>query len=122
MPKTLLLVDDDAMLRKTLADIFSSEGIDVRTAVNGADALRMVEGGLAFDVLLTDKDMPEMKGDALIVALRRRGLRQLMIIMTGDVRAAPSYDGADLVLPKPFPSIVALIGLIKEARLPAETA
>lgn len=118
MPTTLLLVDDDAMLRKTLADLFSSEGIDVRTAVNGAEALRMVEGGLAFDVLLTDKDMPVMKGDALVVELRRRGHRQLMIIMTGDVRAAASYDGADMVLAKPFPSIIALIDVIQAARPP----
>lgn len=121
MPKTLLVVDDDAMLRKTLADIFSSEGIDVRVAVNGADALRMVEGGLAFDVLLTDKDMPVMKGDALVVELRRRGFRQLMIIMTGDVRAAAAYEGADMVLAKPF-SIIALIDVIQAARPPGETA
>lgn len=115
MPKTVLLVDDDRMLRKCLDDMLSSHGgFVVHTAENGADALRKVEGGLAFDVLLTDKDMPEMRGDALVAELRTRGFRQFMILMTGDVRANASYPGVDLLVAKPF-SIIELFDVIANA-------
>lgn len=115
MPKTVLLVDDDRMLRKCLDDMLSNHGgFVVHTAENGADALRKVEAGLAFDVLLTDKDMPELCGDQLVAELRRRDFRQFMILMTGDARAKDAYPGVDLLVLKPF-SIIDLFDVIANA-------
>jgi len=113
MPKTILLVDDDQALRSCLTDILSSEGgFTIVTAVNGEDALRLVDEGLAFDVLITDRRMPVMGGEALVSALRKRGLAQYMILMTGDVVVPAEIPGIDLVVRKPM-SILGLIDTIK---------
>lgn len=121
MPKTVLLVDDDRMLRQCLDDMLSSHGgFVVHTAENGAAALRKIEAGLAFDVLLTDKDMPELRGDQLVTELRRRNFRQFMILMTGDVRAPDAFPGVDLLVRKPF-SIIDLFDVIANAEPRAAT-
>lgn len=112
MPKTILLVDDDKALRSCLSDILCGEGgFTVVTAVNGEDALRLVDGGQTFDVLLTDRRMPVMGGEALVASLRERGLRQYMILMTGDVVIPREVPGIDLVVRKPM-SIFGLIETI----------
>ncbi|HTK04628.1 MAG TPA: response regulator [Candidatus Eisenbacteria bacterium] len=119
MPKTILLVDDDKALRSCLSDILSGEGgFTVVTAVNGEEALRLIDEGLAFDVLLTDRRMPVMGGEALIAALRKRGLRHSMILMTGDVVVPQEIPGVDLVVRKPM-SIFGLIETINALDPPA---
>ncbi|HTM68196.1 MAG TPA: response regulator [Candidatus Binatia bacterium] len=103
MPKTILLVEDDPSLRSCLADILSGEGgFTISTAADGTEALRLIDEGLSFDVLLTDRRMPLMGGEALITALRKRGLRQYMILMTGDVLVPGTLPGANLVVRKPM--------------------
>ncbi|MEY4745369.1 MAG: hypothetical protein RL272_1314 [Candidatus Parcubacteria bacterium] len=103
MAKTVLVVDDDAMVRACVAEILSEHGgFTVHTASDGAEALRLVEGGLAFDVLLTDRRMPGMGGDELVASLRSRGNRQFFIMMTGFVRDTDCVPGVDRLVRKPM--------------------
>jgi len=61
MPK-LLIVDDSALMRKCLGDIFKAEGdFEVSFARNGAEALSMARS-VAPDVITLDVNMPEMDG------------------------------------------------------------
>jgi len=61
MPK-LLIVDDSALMRKCLGDVFKAEGdFDVSFARNGAEALAMAKS-VAPDVITLDVNMPEMDG------------------------------------------------------------
>lgn len=103
MTKTVLLVEDDPMVMQCTEETLQGiDGVAVVTAKNGADALALVDGGLAFDLLLTDRQMPRMGGEALIAELRRRGCSQPFILMTGDLNVPPVIPGADLVATKPF--------------------
>lgn len=119
MAKTVLVVDDDVQIRKCFADILTEQGgFTVHTAPDGAAALRLVEEGLAFDVLLTDRRMPNMGGEELVAALRRRGNRQFIILMTGDVRVPSEIPGVDRIERKPL-SIFGLIDVIRAVEPPA---
>lgn len=58
----LLVVDDSALMRKLLTQIFEAEdGFEVRTARNGAEGLALA-GSFAPDVITLDVNMPEMDG------------------------------------------------------------
>jgi CheY-like chemotaxis protein len=61
--KLLLVVDDDAAIRETLAEILHDEGYTVMTAVNGQDALDRLRASDATPcVILLDLMMPVMSG------------------------------------------------------------
>jgi PAS domain S-box-containing protein len=76
----VLVVDDDAGICRTLAEILGAEGCAVETASNGVEALEKVEK-TKFDVVLTDVVMPQMDGHELFCAIRERfpGLPVLMM-------------------------------------------
>ncbi|MGE3149301.1 MAG: chemotaxis protein CheW [Pseudorhodoplanes sp.] len=79
--RSLLLVDDSAFFRNMLTPILARTGYAV-TAVEGARAaLAEIEAGRAFDLIVTDLDMPEMDGFALLAALRDKpGARRVPVI------------------------------------------
>jgi len=80
--ETILLVEDEASLRNTLARYLSSKGYHVLEACNGREALDLVRSkGPSIDLLLTDVVMPEMNGEMLADRLHRElaGLRVLFI-------------------------------------------
>lgn len=61
--RTLLLVDDDADVRQSLAEVLEEEGYQVLVAANGREALRMLEAHHARpDLILLDIMMPELDG------------------------------------------------------------
>jgi CheY-like chemotaxis protein len=76
----VLVVDDDAGICRTLAEILGAEGCAVETASNGVEALEKVEK-TKFEVVLTDVVMPQMDGHELFCAIRERfpGLPVLMM-------------------------------------------
>ena len=67
----LLLVEDNAIARTALARVLGMEGWSVITAVNGADGLAQMYGGLSPDVILTDYMMPRLDGVAMVGAIRQ---------------------------------------------------
>ncbi len=64
MERTLrvLVVDDDRDFRENLQDILEVEGYEVILAADGLEALRKIETGPHFDVILMDIRMPVMNG------------------------------------------------------------
>ncbi len=83
-----LLVGDEPLVRETTADMLAELGYRVTPAASADEALRLVEGGLAPDLLVTDHLMPGMTGTDL--ALRLRGLCPGMpvLIVSGFAEAA----------------------------------
>ncbi len=71
MPKTALVVDDSVTVRQALAFTLGQAGFTVLQASNGAQALQQVNGK-PMALVITDLNMPEMDGLALIRALRGR--------------------------------------------------
>ena len=65
MNQSILVVDDDAEVRKTLSSILLEEGYLVETAENGKQALRIYEKS-RFEVALIDIKLPDMEGTELL--------------------------------------------------------
>jgi CheY-like chemotaxis protein len=114
---TILLVDDDEVLRHTLAVILRQHGYEVTTAASVPEALKLITAG-SYDVLLSDLHMPG-KGDGLTVvsAMRHANPKAVTILLS----AFPEMDAAaqaillqtDQILVKPM-NIPALIEAIEQ--------
>ncbi len=78
---SLLIVDDEKNIRRSLVSFFESIGYSVASAENGREAAAMLAGH-AFDLVLTDFRMAEMNGLELIGEVRRRQPDCLIILMT----------------------------------------
>lgn len=65
-----LLVDDEELVRMSTADMLSELGYAVIEAASGEDAMRLVDAGKHFDLLVTDHLMPGMNGTDLALAVR----------------------------------------------------
>lgn len=57
-PSTVLLVEDEPLIRLFIAELLEEAGFRVVEAANAAEALILMEAGLQVNVLLTDVDMP----------------------------------------------------------------
>jgi two-component system chemotaxis sensor kinase CheA len=67
--RAILVVEDSITARTLLKNILESAGYDVKTAVDGADALTMLKSE-HFDLLVSDVDMPRMNGFELTAKIR----------------------------------------------------
>ncbi len=77
----VLVVDDDADSRDTLADVLAEEGYDVETTGDASEALAMLQAGLRPQVVLLDLVMPGMSGDELLAKLRGTDLEKTPIVV-----------------------------------------
>jgi len=68
--RRVLLVDDSAFFRNLLAPYLSAAGYEVTTAPNGDEALRLREAGQAFDMIVSDIEMPGISGFEFAEAIR----------------------------------------------------
>ncbi|MGH6718276.1 MAG: response regulator, partial [Alphaproteobacteria bacterium] len=69
-PRRVLVVDDSAFFRNMLAPLLSAAGYVVTTAEDGDQALKMLEEGRVFDLIVSDIEMPGTDGYALARACR----------------------------------------------------
>jgi DNA-binding NarL/FixJ family response regulator len=107
MPLTILVVDDDLGIRLAISDYLEVSGYSVITAVDGQEALAMVETNHPH-LMVTDIVMPRMNGYELVRGVRQHPSFRLLpvIFLTGrnktEERIQGYQSGADLYLPKPF--------------------
>ena len=89
MAQRILVVDDEQIIRESLSFILKKEGYNVEEAANGKDALTNHEAN-PFDIIITDIEMPEMKGVDLLKQIRQRTPQTLVVIITafGSVETA----------------------------------
>ena len=113
---TVLLVDDEELVRASTADMLAELGYVVVEADSAEDALRLVNSGLAPDLLVTDHLMPGLSGTELANELRGRWRDLPVLLISG---YAEAEGGApDLVrLVKPFrrADLAAKLGELKDA-------
>ncbi len=79
---SVLFVDDDAMIRDLFAVLAQELGVPCRIEPNPETALELFEAG-AFEVVVTDLDMPQMSGDQFARALRRIDAEVPIYVYTG---------------------------------------
>jgi two-component system, cell cycle response regulator CpdR len=101
----ILLAEDDDVMREYLARALTRSGYGVVSVDRGTEAMKLIEAGEEFDLLLTDIVMPEMDGIELAqkVALIAPNLRVMFITGFSAVtlkagRAMPNAK----ILSKPF--------------------
>ena len=125
----ILVVEDEAFIAETLAEILSAEGYQVDVAGNGRMALEKIEAQ-RYDLILSDLHMPELDGVGLYLELERRTpdlLRRLIVMTaTGGYQHYQRFLARTQVpvLEKPC-SLLALHALTHEVlstdRLPVQT-
>lgn len=123
MPKKILVVEDELSLAKILKFDLETAGFVVKTAVNGAEAYRMVHKE-SFDCLIIDWMLPLMNGVELIQKLRAEKNTALFVMLTAKTSEFDAIEGlgagADLYLKKPVSNreliaqIKAMFGHFKE--------
>ena len=81
---SVLFVDDDALLRGTVAQALEQAGFKVTLAATGDEALALLDGGLRPDVVFSDIVMPgKINGIALAAIIRQRFPRMGIALATG---------------------------------------
>jgi two-component system chemotaxis sensor kinase CheA len=84
--QSVLLVDDSAFFRNMLAPVLKAAGYKVRVAPNAQEGLSALRSGQAFDVVLTDIEMPDMNGFEFAETIRAdQNLNRLPIIALSSV-------------------------------------
>lgn len=102
---SILVVDDEASLRTTLAANLELDGFDVVEASDGVEALALARTR-AFDLVLTDIRMPGMNGVDLFRAIRQLHPTVPVLLMTAfaveHLIQQALREGVYMVIPKPF--------------------
>jgi DNA-binding NtrC family response regulator len=88
MKKSVLIVDDEAAARESLARLLGSHGYNVRTAADSNEATRLLSIEPAGTILL-DIDLPHVPGDSFAAFLHIRYPKSRIIFMSGQ------YDMVD---------------------------
>jgi len=104
-PLHILVVEDEPLVREVIEVYLREDRHVVQTATNGREGLDKYRAG-TFDLVLTDRAMPEVNGDVLAAEIKKINPRQPVILLTGfgDLMsgAGEKPDGVDLVVSKPF--------------------
>jgi CheY-like chemotaxis protein len=100
---SVLLVEDEPILRQVFAEALEESGFGVEEAECGDTAWGLVASGRTFDILLTDVRMPgRLDGLALARKVKASSERTSVVVMSGFVGQAAMEEGLGIFLAKPF--------------------
>ncbi len=108
MSQTVLLLEDDRVLRASLREALQVEGYLVKTAASLADARAQLKNatlGSNIDLMLLDLGLPDGDGQTLLVEFRRQGATPVIVISAREAEGQKISlldAGADDYLVKPF--------------------
>jgi two-component system response regulator MprA len=127
MPEAaILVVDDDAPIRRMLDRTLSAEGYAVETVADGGEALAAVERSTP-DLVVLDVGLPGVDGLAVSQRLRAKGLSVPVLLLTArdsvPDRVAGLDAGADDYLVKPFATeelLARVRALLRRGKAPEE--
>ena len=95
---SILVVDDDPMVREVTALMLADAGHEVHEAADGAAALSFLLNGGPVDLLLTDINMPDMDGLELVRQAKARWPGLSVLLVSG----RPQPPGTQAFMAKPF--------------------
>ena len=119
--RSILLIEDDAGIRESVADCLDSEGYAVISTSNGVEGLEWLRGGGRADLIVVDLVMPVMNGSQFLSVIRDDpALQRIPVVL---MTAAMPTAGAPLpkangYLPKPF-ELEDLLEAVKRYAAPA---
>lgn len=106
--ETILLVEDEESVRFVLRQSLMLKGYRVIEALNGREALDVLDGGESVDLMITDVVMPEMGGFELVSRVAREHSGVKVLFISGYTQMDGGIDGQQLLDPgthflrKPF--------------------
>lgn len=106
----VLLVDDDDTFIRSLCCLLEEEGISVKCAKDGIEALEMMEQarhkGSPFAIVVSDVTMPRMGGYTLLAEVKKLNPKLPFVIITAYSHLAPQTTGSPVepeeFIEKPF--------------------
>jgi len=103
--RRILVVDDEPLVCDAIKMMLEFDGHVVETAGSAKAALVLLEKG-KFDLVITDFEMPIMKGDELAAVIKSRDPTQPVIMITAYAEmlqaAGKPLTGVDSIISKPF--------------------
>lgn len=102
--RSILVVDDEALIRLNLLDFFADEGFVTFEASNAREAISILEHNRSIRIVLTDVQMPgSMDGMKLAHYVRERFPPTLLVIASGAVKVRPDeMPDRTMFVAKPF--------------------
>ena len=97
----VLVVDDDALILTFVSRILSRQGYEVLRAYGPRQALEIVRTPPPVQLILSDVEMPEMRGTQLVSEVLRRSPQTAGLLMTGGIEP-PDVPQGVAVGKKPF--------------------
>ena len=99
---TVLLVEDEVLIRLMLADELRSQGLQVLEASNADEALTVLQSSLPVHLLFTDIRMPGRMDGVELAKVAHARFPQIKSIIGSSGRPEQSIDFADAFLAKPY--------------------
>lgn len=117
MTRRILIVDDEALIRWSLAESLEEAGFTTSEAGSAAEAIKLLDGN-GFAVILLDLHLPDSSDLALLRRIRQIAPGARVIVMTAygtpEILAEARQLGAVNTLNKPF-DMVRIVGLVRDA-------
>ena len=104
--KKLLIIDDDARLRESLAEVLELEGFECHQAATAGEGITLARKVMPR-VVLMDIQLPDSSGFQICATLRKESKQMVLLMMTGRFLSSEEKTqgfelGADEYLTKPF--------------------
>lgn len=116
MHKSVLIVDDEQLLARTLSTVLREAGYRTVVAGSAEEAERYVFGTAPMDLIVMDNRLPRESGIEMVKRMREQALHSKVILMTAyetpDVKAEARRLKVDRYLKKPF-DLTALVDEVK---------
>jgi signal transduction histidine kinase/DNA-binding response OmpR family regulator len=103
-PRRVLLVEDEVLLRMSVADMLERLGCSVEGVGSAEQALEVLALDESFDLLLTDLGLPGMSGEELAAEVGQRYGKLPVVIASGYSRPEGQLDGRQFIT-KPYSSV-----------------
>jgi DNA-binding NtrC family response regulator len=106
LPKRILVVDDEALIRWSVSETLTSMGMEVAEALDAASAVKCLSEHGPFDVIVLDFRLPDNDDLTLLKRVRAMSPESAVILMTAfdtpEVAEGAMRLGASTIVGKPF--------------------
>ena len=122
----ILVVDDEPLVRDAVKMMLQFDGHLVKTVGSAKEALAILDQE-QFDLVITDFEMPAMKGDELAAAIKTRAPKQPVVMITAYAEMLKAsgnpLTGVDMTISKPFllENLREVIGKLTPAAVPGSS-
>jgi two-component system chemotaxis response regulator CheY len=119
MPKKILIVDDSAAIRQSISFILKQEGYETVEATDGLEGLAALGAADAFDLVITDVNMPNLDGIGFIRKARELPKYKFtpILVLTTESQGSKMNEGKEAGatgwIVKPF-NADKLLGIVRK--------